>query len=1014
MPTHKPQLDLPTIQKELANRTGHNYWRSLEELAATPAFRDLLHREFPRQAAEWQPNMSRRGFLQLIGASLALGGLAACTPPREEIVPYVEAPETLVPGQPLFYATAMQQQGYALGLLAQSTDGRPTKLEGNPDHPASLGATDAAAQASILELYDPDRSQQVREGAQNADWSAFLDALQTQLAAQIEQGGAGLRILTESVTSPTMVAQMEAILARFPAAAWHQYEPLNRDAVYRGTALAFGEPVEPIHDFANANVVVSLDADFLATGPGHVRHAQDFSQRRRASATHADGNRESVSNRLYMLESSPTITGAAADHRLPRLPGAIAHFAVALATALDIDSGISTTEVNADPTLAAWLGALVDDLQAHPGNTLILAGAQQPPIVHALAHAMNVALGNVGTTVRYSAPLLATQTDATWEQQRSLRNLVAEMQAGTVDLLLILQGNPVDQVPADLDFAAALAAVPWSAHLGLYRDETASACTWHIPAAHFLESWSDCRAHDGTVTIQQPLIEPLYGGRSAHEVLAALLDGESTSLQDPASSHEIVRDQWLSTVGEENFERFWRQTLHDGTVAESAAPTVAVSLQPAFAVGEGRLPDGSAGTENEFTLLIRPDPTLGDGRWANNGWLQELPKPLTKLTWGNAALMNPLAADALGLATGDVVELQAGDTEIQIPVLLHPGHVANGVTVYLGHGRAHAGRVGNGVGTAIRELHRSDALWTVPEISLRKLGERSALAITQEHHTMDGRDLIRVGTMEEYRAHPEFAQEMGHHAPAISLYPPVEYAGNSWGMAVDLTACIGCNACVVACQAENNIPVVGKEQVLAGREMHWLRIDQYFEGDLENPATHHQPVMCMHCENAPCEVVCPVAATLHDSEGLNTMIYNRCVGTRYCANNCPYKVRRFNFIEFTDYESESLALQRNPNVTVRARGVMEKCTYCVQRISAARINAKLAGRPIRDGEVVTACQGACPTRAISFGNLNDPASEVVQQKASPLNYGLLTELNTRPRTTYLARLRNPNPALEAM
>lgn len=946
--------------------------------------------------------MSRRGFLQLMGASLALAGLTACAPPQEQIVPYVQAPEYMVPGKPLFYATAMQQGGFALGLLAQSTDGRPTKIEGNPDHPASLGATDAIAQASILDLYDPDRSQQLRNGSDSATWDQFLAALREQVTAQKAKDGAGLRILTESITSPTVTAQMAAILAQFPSARWHQYEPVNCDNVYAGTAIAFGQAVEPIYHLDRADIIVSLDADFLARGPGHVRHARDFADGRRA-VTATNANPERNPNRLYVIESTPTVTGAAADHRLLLPPQQIEVFAGALAAALGV-AGVTSGATEEIPT--DWVDAIVADLQANAGRSLLIAGEFQSAAVHALAHAMNSTLGNSASgnndaTVVYSAPLLATQPEQSISQWESLQTLVADMNAGTVELLLILGGNPIYATPADLGFAGALAQVGFSAHLGLYADETAAQTTWHIPAAHYLEHWSDGRAYDGTVTIQQPLIEPLYGGVSIHELLDALLS------DTVRSSHDIVRAYWTERQGESGFDRFWRRSLNDGFVVETAATAIAVTLQKEL--GAQLTPPAATA---DLTLILRPDPSIGDGRFANNGWLQELPKPLTKLTWENAALLNPLTAAGLGLTSGDLVEVSLGEQTLQLPLLLLPGHCEGAVTVHLGYGRTAAGRVGNGAGVDAYPLQRSTALWSAPGVTLRKVGGGQQLPITQNHHSMEGRDLIRVGTMAEFIANPDFAHEMGAHVPEISLYPKVEYNENSWGMAVDLTSCIGCNACVIACQAENNIPIVGKEEVLAGREMHWIRIDLYYEGDLDNPATHHQPVMCMHCENAPCEVVCPVAATMHDSEGLNTMVYNRCVGTRYCANNCPYKVRRFNFLEFNDYEDESLKLQRNPNVTVRARGVMEKCTYCVQRISAGRINAKLEGRPIQDGEVMTACQSACPTRAISFGNLNDPTSAVVQQKASPLNYGLLTELNTQPRTTYLARLRNPNPALE--
>lgn len=983
----KAPLALEAVQEQLRQAQGSNYWRSLDELAQTPEFQEFLHREFPRQASEWLPSLSRRNFLQAMGAALALAGLTACAPPRETIVPYVQAPEETLPGQSLFFATALELGGYAHGLLAQSQLNRPTKLEGNPDHPASLGATDAIGQASILTLYDPDRLQRVMQDGVESDWDAFGAALQTALAAQTEREGAGLRILTTSTTSPTIQSQLSAILARFPNARWHQYEPVNRDQVYAGATLAFGEPVEPVYHFDQAAVIVSLDADFLFDLPGHVRYARDFADGRRAT----DEATDRAPNRLYVLESTPTITGASADHRLPLRPREIEAFARALASALGL-----TVVADEIDTPTTWVEAIAADLQAAAGAGLVLAGEGQPPVVHALAHAINNVLGSVGTTVTYHAPLLGQGAD----QLSSLRELTEAMAAGTVETLLILGGNPVYTAPVDLAFATALAAVPFSAHLTLYADETAQACHWQLPASHYLESWSDLRAYDGTITIQQPLIEPLYASRCSHEVLDALLTTEVRS------NHAIVQAYWQTQQDEANFTTFWQTALHNGLIADSAQAALEVTVQETAST---IAPTPSAASD--MTLLFRPDPTIWDGRFANNSWLQELPKPLSKLTWENAALLSPATAAQLGLVDGDLVELTYAERTVQAPIMIAPGQAANSITVHLGYGRTQAGQVGTGLGFNAFSLRTAATPWVGAGVTVRKVGSGYRLANTQQHHSMEGRDLIRVGTVAEFVEDPEFLHALdGHHA-AISLYPKVDYPDNAWGMAIDLTACIGCNACVVACQAENNIPTVGKEQVLNGREMHWIRLDRYYEGEPDNPTIHHQPVTCMHCENAPCEVVCPVAATMHDHEGLNTMVYNRCIGTRYCSNNCPYKVRRFNFLEFTDYDAESLKLQRNPNVTVRSRGVMEKCTYCVQRISAARITAKVEGRPIADGEVVTACQAACPTKAIAFGNLNDPASAVAQRKASPLNYGLLTELNTHPRTTYLAKLRNPNPAL---
>lgn len=980
-------LNLTQIQDRLAASRGRDYWRSLEELAETPDFVEFLHREFPRQASEWQPGMSRRRFLQLMGASLALAGLSACaSPPAETIVPAVRAAEGSTTDKPLFFATAMALGGYGLGLLVQSHQNRPTKVEGNPDHPASLGATDAFAQASVLTLYDPDRAKGITQQGEASDRSSFLTALRGAVDG-LPSGGAGLRILTETITSPTWAAQLQAIATAFPAAVWHQYEPVNRDNPYAGAALAFGRAVETVYRFNPARVILSLDSDFLTTGAGRVRYARDFAAGRRAES--ADS---APRNRLYAVESSPTLTGAAADHRLPLRAGEIGDFAVALARQVGLDVPASAQNPNIP---ARWVEAVAADLQENSGAGLVVVGDHQPPELHALAHALNAHLGNAGQTVFYTEPVVVNPES----QAESLAALVEAMAAGEVELLLILGGDPLYTSPADVDFAAGLGQVGMSVYWGLHATASAAACDWHVAASHFLESWGDVRAYDGSITIQQPLIAPLYHTLDAHELLAALLSDE------PASAHDSVRSHWQSVRGGDDFEDFWRTSLHDGVVAGSSLPPVDAALQVDLA---GLVLPAASGTGLEINF--RADPTLWDGRFANNGWLQELPKPLTKLTWENALLISPLTAEGLGLGTGDWVEISYAGRAVEGPVWLLPGHPADSITLHLGHGQEY-GKVAAGAGFSAYALRAADALWFARGVSLRRLRGGYRFASTQQHFVMEGRGLVREGTLAEFAVNPSFVAEMGTPAEEISLYPKVEYP-TAWAMAVDLNACIGCNACVVACQAENNIPIVGKEEVAKGREMHWIRVDTYFQGDLTNPTSLHQPVLCMHCENAPCEVVCPVAATVHDADGLNVMIYNRCIGTRYCANNCPYKVRRFNFLQYADGESESLALQRNPQVTVRSRGVMEKCTYCVQRISAARIDAKLEGRALADGDVVTACQAACPTQAIVFGDQNDPTSRVAQLKASPLNYGLLTELNTAPRTTYLARLRNPHPALE--
>jgi molybdopterin-containing oxidoreductase family iron-sulfur binding subunit len=1013
------RLDLAAVRARLGALGGERYWRSLEELAESEAFRELLHREFPRQASMLD-SVGRREFLKLMGASLALAGLAACGKPartNEKIVPYVAQPEGLVPGKPIFFATAFTHNGAATGLLVESHEGRPTKIEGNPMHPASLGAAGAFAQASILTLYDPDRSQVVtRAGAINT-WSEFVAAAKRELETERRGRGSGLRILTESVVSPTLASQLQSLLARFPRAKWHRYEPAGRDNARAGSRLAFGEYIDPQYRFDRCDVIASLDADFLSCGGGHLRYARQFADKRRVRGA------KSAMNRLYVVESAPSVTGAMADHRLALRPGELPDLARGLAARLGVSPGEKSGALSSSHA-ARWLDAVARDLQKHRGAGAVLAGDRQPPIVHALAHAMNQALGNAGRTVIYIAPAESGPVD----QMASMRDLVQDMEAGRAAMLLILGGNPVFTAPADFHFSESLVKVGFSAHLSLYDDETSARCRWHIPEAHYLESWSDARADDGTATIVQPLIAPLYGGKSAHELLSALME------ESERSGYDIVRDYWRTQSRPRDFEAFWRTALHDGVVAGTAFPPKAVKLK-GVPVSEFRIPSSESESEiqnskfkiqNSLEIIFAPDPTIHDGRFANNGWLQELPKPLTKLTWDNAVLVSPATAERLGLSHrvgtrggehgriyADMVELRYGGRTLRAPAWIVPGHADGCATVHFGYGRTRAGKVGTGAGFDAYAIRTSDAPWHGRGLELRKTGGQYTLACTQYHHNMEGRELVRAAPLEEYRKHPDFARGKEHGSgPEATLYPGFKYEGRAWGMVIDTSACIGCNACVLACQAENNIPVVGKTEVTRGREMHWLRVDRYYKGSAADPETFHQPVPCMHCENAPCEIVCPVAATAHSHEGLNDMVYNRCVGTRYCSNNCPYKVRRFNFFQYADFDTPSLKLGRNPNVTVRSRGVMEKCTYCVQRINAGKIAAEKEDRAVRDGEIVTACQAACPTQAIVFGDLNDAQSEVAGLKREPLNYGLLTELNTRPRTTYLAKVTNPNPELK--
>ncbi len=1000
------------MRAKLAGKTGRQYWRSLEELAGDPRFEEMLHREFPRHAAELPAGVDRRRFLQLMGASLALAGLTGCgASQNEKIVPYVRQPENMTPGIPQFYATTMPLAGSAIGLLVESHEGRPTKVEGNPKHPASLGATDVFAQASVLELYDPDRSQVLTYLGDIRPWSALLGAIENALEQQKESQGAGLRFLSGTVISPTLAAQMESFLAAYPAAKWHQWESAGHDSVRAGAQMAFGRAVNTYYSPEKANVIVSLDSDFLNSGPGWTRYAREFSGRRMPDAPGG-------MTRLYAVESMPNSTGAKADHRMPLRPSQVRNFAMALAAKL----GVGVPQAG-DPGVAdEWISAVARDLQKNRGAALVIPGDQQPAEVHAVAHAINHALGSVGTTVFYTEPIEARPMD----QTASLVDLANDLDAGRVQTLVMLGCNPVYDAPVDLAFGEKLLKATLRIHLSEYPDETSELCQWHVPMAHFLESWGDARTFDGTAGIIQPLIAPLYTGKSAHELIAAFAKDSVTD------SYGIVRRYWQKQLGAGDFETAWRRALNDGVIENTRLATLDLApqlgtLASASAAATSAAP-GSSSANGNYEIAFRPDPAIFDGRFANNGWLEELPKPITRLTWDNAAMVSPATAEQLGLTytidtTGgehgqivvDMAEVEFGGRTLEAATWILPGMPDGLVVLHLGYGRVNAGKVASGQGFDAGQVRTSAAPWGAPGASVRKLaGQTYPLACVQFHHNMEGREPVRSATLAEYRAHPTFAGDAANAPPpGLTLYPDEHpYNANAWALSIDLNRCVGCNACVVACQSENNIPVVGKEQVMAGREMHWIRIDQYYSGGLENPETFFQPVTCMQCENAPCEVVCPVGATNHSSEGLNDMVYNRCVGTRYCSNNCPYKVRRFNFLAFADWDTPALKMQRNPEVTVRSRGVMEKCTYCVQRITKGRIAADKEDRAVRDGEIITACQQACPAEAIIFGNKNDPASRVARLKSDPRDYGLLAELGTRPRTTYLAAVRNPNPEIE--
>ncbi|MCB1056326.1 MAG: TAT-variant-translocated molybdopterin oxidoreductase, partial [Acidobacteria bacterium] len=898
--TPRQRLEPAEVRERLKGTSGRTYWRSLEELAQTEEFEDMLHREFPRQASEWDEGVSRRRFLQLSAAGLSLAGLTACTrQPPERIVPYVDQPEDVTPGRALYFATAGVEAGFATGFLVESQMGRPIKVEGNPDHPASLGSTSARAQAGVLDLYDPDRSDSVRHLGRPSQWPSFTAALEPVLTAQESLGGEDLRILTGTVTSPSLAAQMESFQKRFPKARWHQWEPAAGVAA-EGARLAFGEPLNSYYDLSKAQVILCLDADLLGEGPAQVRYARDFAAGRKAQET---GN---AMSRLYVVESTPTQTGATADHRLPLSGAEIGHFALALAAELGV-AGARRPSAALSETAERWVKALAEDLAAHRGTSVVAPGDYTSPALWALAMAINETLGNLGSTVLVTDPVVVEPEGGA----ATLADLVEDMNAGKVQALVILGSNPIFTAPAALEFAKAIQQVPLRVHQGLYADETAEYCHWHIPESHWLEGWSDARAFDGTVTIVQPLIEPLYESYTAQSVVAQLVGAGGSS------AYELVQKHWQ---GQGMSDAAWRKALNDGLVAGSAlAPRAAGVSGDALARAVAQLDTAAEGTGLE--LHFRPDASAYDGRYANNGWLQELPRPLTKLTWDNALMISAADVERLGLAgemsdfhilpeqlkgeekkaahllsaSGRMVRLTVDGQSLEVPLWVLPGQAEGTVTLHLGYGRRRAGSVGTGVGFDASQVRSADGSWSHSGATLERLGDRHELASTQLHQNIpvetqeaDKRHLVRSVTLADFVANPGLIAEMGHaEDEKYSFMPGYEYDEYRWGMVIDLNSCIGCSACVVACQAENNIPVVGKEQVKRGREMHWIRVDRYYSGGLKDPAIYSQPVPCMQCEQAPCELVCPVGATVHNQHGLNDMVYNRCVGTRYCSNNCP-------------------------------------------------------------------------------------------------------------------------------
>jgi molybdopterin-containing oxidoreductase family iron-sulfur binding subunit len=1032
------KLTLAQVRAKLDGKNGKRFWKSLDELAETREFQQLMAEEFPRQAGagEWVDAVSRRGFLKVMGASLALAGITGCTKqPDETIFPYVKAPEDLILGKPMYFASAFPFPTGAIPVLVKSDAFRPIKVDGNPDHPMSKGKSDAFTQATLLDLYDPDRSKEVRFRGETSDFASFQEAFAT--AAQQSGGGQGIYFLSETITSPTLAAQWKQVQAKYPQAKLVQWEPVNRDAAMAASKAAFGSYMDAQYKLENADVILSLDADFLGgiAHPGFLPMTAAYAERHR----YEEGK---TMNRMYAVETMPTVTGLKAEHRLALKPSELVAFAQALAS-----GGASAGSADAQ----GFAAAVLKDLQASAGRCVVVPGEQASPAVHAAAIALNAKFGAVGKTVVYTE----TVNPVPSEQVADLKALVADVNAGKVKWLVMLGVNPLYSAPVDLEFEAAFKAVPNTVHLGTHLDETGSLSEWHINKAHYLESWSDARVYDGTISIIQPMIAPLYGGHSAHEVLQTLID--------PAvSAYDAVVANAKTYIKGADFAAAWRKALHDGWVDGTAFAAAA----PKGGGASPGLKGETWGTQSQGGLEVcfKPDPSIYDGRFANVGWLQEVPKQVTNLSWDNAALMSYATAEQMGIEQNDAVEIAVNGRTVIAGALVVPGHADGAVTVHLGLGRrVEAGRVGAGVGFNAYLLRTSDAPYAAGG-KLTKTGGIYDLCVTKvnfiEHrgafaqqdlnkkesdkdgtyslpgHEAMERAIIRYATLDEVKKNPNFAHEGGPGSLVnkVGYSPEGETPGhdesffpdawgykktdvssgkmqNAWGMAIDLNSCIGCNACIASCYAENNLPVIGREEVKRGRIMQWIRIDTYFEGDLDAPRAHFQPMLCQHCENAGCEQVCPVGATVHTPEGLNMMVYNRCVGTRYCQNNCVYKVRKFNFLLYSDYDAESLKFMRNPDVSVRSRGVMEKCTYCVQRIEAAKIEADKENREVRDGEIVTACQQACPASAITFGNINDPNSAVTKAKATERDYQVLADLNFRPRTTYTAGVINPNPEL---
>jgi MoCo/4Fe-4S cofactor protein with predicted Tat translocation signal len=1041
---------------ETPSPTGRKYWRTMGELNDTPEFRGWLEREFPAGIDELETDgLSRRSFLQLMGGSLALAGfgLSGCRRPEAFLVPFAKSAEWTIPGNNLLYATSMPRRNGALPLIVTTTDGRPIKNEGNPLHPVSNGGTDTYAQASILELYDPERSRAFALDGKASDAAAFADWVSQLRAEAKADGGASLAILTGESMSPTRERLRAELQQQFPKMTWCVYEPLSNDNEREATKAAFGSVAMKVTPkFAKADVILALDSDFLCIEDGGIAASRDFASRRRVAAS------TDSMNRLYAVENRYTITGGMADHRLRCPASQIGAVTVAFAKAVadatssgpltDMLSTVPATEVQKLEKSLPWITEAAKDLVDNRGKCLVVVGANQPGWVHALGFAINGALGNFGTT------LTAISTAA--PAGASLGALADKMKSGAVKALFVFGGNPAYNAPTDLNWPELQKKVANVVRLGLFEDETSVGAKWHVPAAHYLESWGDDRSSDGTYVAVQPMILPLHGGVSELEVMAALAGREK--VEGP----QLIQETFKTIAKNVSDEALaWNSFLREGFLANSAAAEANATFNAGGAKSylQTNFKSAPVPAAEAMEVVLTPDYSVWDGRYANNGWMQELADPVTKLTWDNAALMSPATATKLGLTWreddirdgkgtgvyGDWIEIAVGDRKVKAAVLVDPGHVDNSVSLSLGYGREVVGRIGRDAGFNAYPLRSSGALYFVSGAKVAKVaGDPYVFSTTQHHYNMEGRALVRELPLETYREHPgfgedgkSFVQKFGmdaHIPPSATIYnhPKLE-AEQQWGMAIDLNTCTGCSACVVACQSENNIPIVGKHQVRRGRIMQWIRMDRYYSSasaNDEDPQVMMQPVTCHHCENAPCETVCPVNATVHNEEGLNVMAYNRCIGTRYCANNCPYKVRRFNYFDYNSRPldklylgplahkgvAETIQLSKNPNVTVRMRGVMEKCTFCVQRIEEAKIGQLRIARDsnntkVPTNQIKTACQQVCPSEAIVFGDIKDPNSTVSKLKKRDLNYTMLDYLNIQPRLSYLARLRNPNPKM---